>query len=57
MDAMAERDSLAALAERDSLAASLLVLLSLEPKLAAVGRSAVALEVVVVVVVVVPVAV
>lgn len=45
------------MAEKDSLAASLLVLLSLEPKLAAVGRSAVALEVVVVVMVVVPVAV
>jgi len=47
------------MAERDSLAASLLVvvLLSLEPKLEAVRRSAVALEVVVVVVVVVPVAV
>lgn len=45
------------MAEKDSLAASLLVLLSLEPKLAAVGRSVVALEVVVVVVVVVPVAV
>jgi len=46
-----------AMAERDSLAASLLVLLSLEPKLEAVRRSAVALEVVVVVGVVVPVAV
>jgi hypothetical protein len=46
-----------AMAERDSLAASLLVLLSLEPKLEAVRRSAMALEVVVVVVLVVPVAV
>ena len=57
MDAMAERDSLAALAERDSLAASLLVLLSLEPKLEAVRRSAMALEVVEIVVLVVLVAV
>ena len=46
-----------AMAERDSLAASLLVLLSLEPKLEAVRRSVMALEVVVVVVLVVPVAV
>lgn len=46
-----------AMAERDSLAASLLVLLSLEPKLEAVRRSAMALEVVVVVVLVVLVAV
>lgn len=45
------------MAERDSLAASLLVLLSLEPKLEAVRRSAMALEVVRVVVLVVLVAV